>query len=396
MRNSTTQQNIPKGWQPANLSDVADVVMGQSPSSSSYNQSGEGIPFFQGNADFTDSHQVVVRYWTTAPTKLSESGDALLSVRAPVGDVAISNTKACIGRGVAAIRAKKNVSDQNFLFQLLCSMKDLLNTKAQGSTFTAINGPALKKILVALPPLIEQRKIAEILSVVDENIQKTDEVIAATAKLKGGLIQQLFSFGVGSTKFKLVKLCDVAKIQGGYAFKSSEFTDSGIPVLRISNINAGKIDISNSRFYKGEVTTRLDPFLLNEGDVVIAMSGATTGKIGRVEKNQQPLLMNQRVGRFVPSERIGNNYLYQIVSSSEYQKRIWDFAIGGAQPNISPSQLGDIEIPIPQTKKEQESISEVLASVDKKILINQRIMTGLLLLKKGLALDLLTGKKRTI
>jgi len=184
---------IPEGWQRVKLEDVAEVVMGQSPVSSSYNQDGVGTPFFQGKADFTPSYKTRVRYWTDQPSKFAEPDDVLLSVRAPVGDVAINEMRACIGRGLAAVRAKKEVAVQDFLFQLLLSLKNELNSKAQGSTFTAINGPALREVVVSLPPTDEQQKIAEILSAVDKKISVNQKLKDKLILLKKGLMQDLLS-----------------------------------------------------------------------------------------------------------------------------------------------------------------------------------------------------------
>lgn len=120
MKNNTVQQNIPRGWKEKNLASVAVLNMGQSPSSDSYNQDGKGSPFFQGKADFSKvSNKPVVRQWTSAPTKISEAGDILITVRAPVGDLAINDRRACIGRGLASIRAREN-NIQSYIYITFC------------------------------------------------------------------------------------------------------------------------------------------------------------------------------------------------------------------------------------------------------------------------------------
>ena len=117
-------------WKEKRLGDIANVDMGQSPPSSSYNAEQIGKPFVQGMADVVNGKVLPKRY-TSRPTKLSNVGDILLSVRAPVGEVLVSNQEVCIGRGFAGIRAKKDI-DQDFLLQLLMHIEGILRSLSQG------------------------------------------------------------------------------------------------------------------------------------------------------------------------------------------------------------------------------------------------------------------------
>ena len=100
------------------LKDVCTINMGQSPESSSYNEIGDGIPFFQGNADFGERYPIT-RVWCNKPTKVAKAEDILISVRAPIGAMNYAKEKCCIGRGVASLRAyEENVSSE-FIFWLL-------------------------------------------------------------------------------------------------------------------------------------------------------------------------------------------------------------------------------------------------------------------------------------
>ena len=97
------RDNIPKHWQLKKLGEVCQIIMGQSPPSTTYNKNGIGLPFFQGKAEFTELYPIAEK-WCNAPNKIAEPNDILLSVRAPVGTTNIANIKCCIGRGLAAIR----------------------------------------------------------------------------------------------------------------------------------------------------------------------------------------------------------------------------------------------------------------------------------------------------
>ncbi len=127
------------------LCDIANITMGQSPVGSSYNENNEGVPFLQGNSEFTDKYPVAIKY-TTAPTKMANAGDILMSVRAPVGAINIADKSYCIGRGLCAISAKSGNNDYlRFLLQSKIAELDRIST---GSTFKAINSNDLKYLEV--------------------------------------------------------------------------------------------------------------------------------------------------------------------------------------------------------------------------------------------------------
>lgn len=138
------QESIPTNWRWQQLSEVAHIIMGQSPPSSTYNDEGLGLPFFQGRTEFGSRYPTAVK-WCEAPRKTTELGDVLISVRAPVGDVNLAPYKCCIGRGLAAIRAKENSSNL-FLYYLLIYAKERLERRETGATF----GNVSKSILETL------------------------------------------------------------------------------------------------------------------------------------------------------------------------------------------------------------------------------------------------------
>ncbi|MDE0178248.1 MAG: restriction endonuclease subunit S, partial [Gammaproteobacteria bacterium] len=145
------------------LAEIAAITAGQSPPGSTYNEDGAGLPFFQGKADFGETHPTA-RKWCTAPKKIAEAGDILISVRAPVGPTNIAAERCCIGRGLAAIRPDDKVALPDFVHWVLKYREPELAAKGIGSTFTAIGQKDLRSLLVPLPPLDEQRRIVDILN----------------------------------------------------------------------------------------------------------------------------------------------------------------------------------------------------------------------------------------
>lgn len=167
----------------AKLGDICTINMGQSPSSSTYNSTGEGLPFFQGNADFGDIHPTV-RTWCSNPIKIAEKGDLLISVRAPIGALNIANEQCCIGRGLAALtNCTKNIYKEYLWFALLSKI-DELNSKGTGSTFKSINKKILAETSIPLPSLERQKQIAKqliclatLLSRKKQQLSKLDQLV---------------------------------------------------------------------------------------------------------------------------------------------------------------------------------------------------------------------------
>ncbi len=155
---------LPEGWGWIRLGEVSQIIMGQSPPGNTYNNTGNGLPFFQGKADFGEV-QPIPRKWCTQPTKISDVGDVLISVRAPVGPVNLTAEKCIIGRGLAAIRPETNI-ETKYLFYLLHAFKNLIESMGTGSTFQAISKRDLQSFEIPIPypddparSLAEQRRI---------------------------------------------------------------------------------------------------------------------------------------------------------------------------------------------------------------------------------------------
>lgn len=173
---------LPKGWLLAALADVALIEMGQSPDSRSYNTEGNGLPFFQGKAEF-QSVFPEIRKWCSEPSKVVEQGDILLSIRAPVGPTNIALTQSCIGRGLAGIRPETDI-DHTYLFYYFRNIESWLSGQGTGSTFSAISGTFVREIEVPIAPREEQdrivKKLDELLSDLDAGVA---ELKAAQKKL---------------------------------------------------------------------------------------------------------------------------------------------------------------------------------------------------------------------
>jgi type I restriction enzyme S subunit len=173
------------------LSEAARITMGTSPKSAAYNSSGEGLPLLQGNADI-ENRRSKPRVYTSEITKACQPGNILLSVRAPVGSVAISDHEACIGRGICAIQAKPG-NDQAFLYQWMLWYEPRWASLSQGSTFESVNSADIKNLNVRVPKAAEQSAIAQVLSTGDQEIISLQNRLECLKREKKALMKQLLT-----------------------------------------------------------------------------------------------------------------------------------------------------------------------------------------------------------
>ena len=172
------------------------------------------------------------------------------------------------------------------------------------------------------------------------------------------MVEELCPEGV-----EYVKLGNVCSFQNGYAFKSNLFKTDGAPIVRITNINGLYVDDSELKYFDpNDYKVKLGNYEIHRNDILVAMSGATTGKIGKFKLNYTAYL-NQRVGKFVPNSRyLNNDYLYHILRS--ISNDLYIMAGGGAQPNLSSNKLmSEVQIPLPPLPV-QEAIVEILDKLD--------------------------------
>ena len=180
LKEETGPYELPKGWRWVRLGDknIAKIIMGQSPPSTTYNQDRIGLPFYQGKTDFGDLYPSP-RIWCSIPNKIAESGDILISVRAPVGPVNMCREKSCIGRGLAAIRPTNQI-DNFFLFYYFKYIEGTWT--GRGSTFGAIKKRELENLQIPLPSLPEQKRIIAYLGTIQQKAQALQRLQEETEK----------------------------------------------------------------------------------------------------------------------------------------------------------------------------------------------------------------------
>jgi len=185
---------ISEKWGLTKLGDnnLTQIIMGQSPPSSTYNTESQGVPFLQGKAEFGEIYPLPVMH-CSRPIKIAKPNDILLSVRAPVGEVNVAPFECCIGRGLAAIRVNEERLHYRMLFYYLKFKRRKFESLSSGSTFKAIKRNDIKGFPVPLPSLPEQKKIAEILSTVDKRLELLRKRKEKLERIKKGLMSELLT-----------------------------------------------------------------------------------------------------------------------------------------------------------------------------------------------------------
>ena len=219
-----------------NICEICTLIMGQSPDSKSYNKDKNGIPFYQGNADFGEEHPTPT-VWCTAPKKIARKGDILISVRAPIGDMNIANEDCCIGRGLAAIRLNKSdIVDINYLYHYLSATVEFLQEQGTGSTFKAINKTTLEGIEIPCLSIEKQKNIAKLIIEIKTSIQyKKAELFALNEFVKSRFIEMFGDIRISSI-FPNIALENFAQIGSSKRVHAADYVESGVPFYRSKEI----------------------------------------------------------------------------------------------------------------------------------------------------------------
>lgn len=353
------------------LKDVCKINMGQSPDSSSYNDKKEGIPFYQGNADFGEKHPIP-RVWCNAPTKIAQPKDILMSVRAPIGALNYAQEKCCIGRGLAAITPDKDKLSLEFLYWFLRGKNSELNSKGTGSTFKAISKKTLEEVRVPLIDLEKQQKMAQALEKTYSVIQmRTKQLKELDDLIKARFVEM---FGDNDKKIAISSLCDVS---GGYSFKSEDISSTGfIKILQIGNVYLDDVNWETTNYLPKGFDNVYSRFLLNEGDIVIALTRPIIQSLGNVKAcivkvSDTPCLLNQRVGRIVSKKNVDVNlkFIYGCLMTDDFTRYVESCCIGCSQPNISTKDIENYMIPDASYEKQMDFV-KFKEQVDKSKLLS--------------------------
>jgi len=339
------KRELPEGWEWKRLGDVADISMGQSPPGSTYNDQGIGIPFLQGNAEFGDLFPTHLKY-TSKPSKIASSGNVLISVRAPIGDINIADFDYCIGRGLASISLKNG--ENKYLFYLLRSLRPLIESKGTGSTFKAISKTTINDLEIPLPPLPVQRRIVEILDQADALRRLRAQADAETQKLLQSVFYEMFGDPVRNEKrWEKAKISDITLFHKQGLYIDVKYADYGIRLIRITDITEnGDLDYSTMPFLSIDDKLR-EQFKVEKGDFLFARSGVSIGRCAIVESNI-PCVFGSFIIKFqFDPKKIDNKFFLYLMRMPINQNQLKKFTHGSANPNVNADNIKNLEIFIP-------------------------------------------------
>lgn len=310
-------EGLPEGWELKNLNDVTEIIMGQSPPSNTYNNENIGLPFFQGKAEFGKRHPKI-KIFCSNPKKTATKNDILMSVRAPVGSINISNTDCCIGRGLCAIRCKDKLNFL-YLYHYLKANEKSISLKGVGSTFTAISKKDVHNIEIPLPPLLVQKKIADML----EKTEKLKTWRVEADKLTDEFLKSTFMEMFGDP-VKNPKGWDIKTIEDF----SSEIVDcphstpkhveyiTDFPCIRTTELKGGYIDWKQMKYLdEEEYEKRVKRLVPVAGDVIYGREGSF-GEAVRIPANTK-ISLGQRVMLFRPNSKVCNSEFFWALLNSD-------------------------------------------------------------------------------
>lgn len=350
--------NLPLNWCECKLEDCVEIILGQSPKSETYNDKEDGIPFFQGKADFGTIYPNV-RFYCNKPSKIAKNGDILLSIRAPVGAVNISNLNCCIGRGLAALRGKGNIQN-NFVYFLIKAYEIILHQQSTGTTFDAITGNALKNINIILPPLTEQEriveKIEELFSDIDNGIKDLKIAQAQIKQYRQSVLKSAFQGKLTQTTLVDIKVKDLGNIVTGSTPSTShiEYYGNDYPFYKPTDLNMGYfvIHANDTVSELGFSKSRQIP----EKSILVTCIGATIGKTGLIRKKG---ICNQQINAIIPSNKYMPEFIYFYTISNKFQNDIKNNASATTLPILNKSSFKNLDFKSCLLVEQQQIVAEI-------------------------------------
>ena len=400
---------VPSHWEIVPFKYYTNVIMGQSPNGEDIKSEGE-TPFMQGNAEFGNIYPSTI-YFCEACSKFSRIGDILMSVRAPVGEINLSDKVYGIGRGLCSISAKH--CNRQYLWYFLKKSKNDLNIYANGSTFTAITIQVLKSFKLILPPLPEQQAIASFLDAktkpIDDIIAKRKKQIELLEEMKSAIISRAVTKGLNpEAKMKDSGIEWIGEIPEGWdVIKTSflfqligsgttpsknapNYAEEGLYWLQTGDFNDNYVNDTSKYITDLAVQNCSALTLFPKGCLVIAMYGASIGKLGILNIESYT---NQACCVLGREKNILIKFAFYAYKAG--RKALINESRGGGQPNISQDIISHFKIPVPPINEQCNVIAYLdteTSKIDTRIAKRRKQIELLQEYKQALITAAVTGK----
>ena len=284
------------------------------------------------------------------------------------------------------VRSKENISDENFVYYLMIApnirevaIKSMVGTSGR----QRVQLDVLKNHEILCPPLKEQIRIGKILKVLDDKIENNKKINHHLAAISKNYLKIFYSSNS-------IKLGDIFELKSGYAFKSKDWVDEGKPVIKIKDIDGITVDITNLNYVKNKSQlSKASNFEVFGKEIVMALTGATTGKIGVIPKNFKGYV-NQRVGLFYAKTELSYAVLWSILQQQNIITDLIKLSSGSAQANLSPFSVNSYDLNV--TFKDLIELDKVLSPLYELFCFNLSEIQRLSKLRDTLLPKLLSGE----
>ena len=338
------------------LEEVCEIIMGQSPPGSSYNNNRIGKALIAGPGDF-DSEKVNCNKFTTKPTKICEKNDIIIGIRGSIGQKIWADKTYCLGRGVAAIRPNKSLIDPSFLWHLLTTKEDFLISKAVGATIKGISKKDLNTISFYLPPIKEQLKIGLTLN-------KTESIIRNSNKfcqLIDELITSYFSQKINLISPETKCLGEIVDFQGGGTPRKDikKYWDGNIPWASVKDFISN--ELKNTKEYISESGLKnSSSTLVPIGTLIIP----TRMALGKTSINSIKVAINQDLKALIPKLKFNTHFLMYALQFKKGE--IISLGRGATVKGITIDVLKNIKIPFPSIKEQTQIATSIQSLINLK------------------------------
>ena len=336
----------------------------------------------------------------------------------PVGRVVffdLNDGKYCFSNFTSRLRVvdENTVSPFYLFFYLLYFYHSGQTRKLQRRTvgIRNLSFEDYKDARIPLPPLPEQRAITHVLQTIQEAKAARQCELALERECKATLMDYLFSHGTKGEPRKqteigeipenwaVMKLGQLCRVFSGHGFKTKDYTQEGIPLIKIGNLQDGEVVINPNNDYMPESwqqKEQLQKFILKSKDILIALTGATTGKTAVVPPSLEGTFLNQRVGKIeLISPNAEQDFILGVIKTRFFQEAIQQNILRSAQGNISPSSIAQIPIPLPLLP-EQRTIASVFQAIDGKTAALKEEAEHLDELFHAMLDELMTGQRSAV
>ncbi|MBV7571674.1 restriction endonuclease subunit S [Pseudomonas sp. PDM32] len=347
------------------LGSLAKIIAGQSPESSTYNSIGQGLPFFQGKADFKDMYPTVRMWCTSVKRKEAEPNDILISVRAPVGAVNICNQKSIIGRGLAAIRPFSEL-DEKFLYYYLKANEKQIDALGTGSTFKAITQDTLKKFEIPVPLRNDQIRIAHLLGKVEGLIAQRKQHLRHLDDLVKSMFLKMFGDPVRNERgWETSTIEGFCSLVVDCPHSTPEYSEgnTGYYCVRSSDIVDGYLDLTKTYHVDGNIyEDRVARYSPQKNDIIYSREGGRLGNAARIISGEK-ICLGQRIMLFQVNPTNTPEFMWALLESVHFKAKLQGLIGGGAAPRVNIKDLKKLVV-IKPTPDLQLSFSKFVLKID--------------------------------